>query len=111
MELMLASHRCWIKRRPGHIITTRRGTHSCHQVQFLKSSSYSEVAILFSSAGMPRPAPLLSRTPATPSEGPNSMDWGLHTTDILTEMGFSSQEIDNFLQQRIAQQADTTSKL
>ena len=62
-------------------------------------------------SGMPRPAPLLSRTPATPSEGPDTLDWGLHTRDILSEMGFSQVEIDNFVQQRIAQQAEAVSKL
>ena len=60
---------------------------------------------------MPRPAPQLSRTPATPSEGPDTLDWGLHTRDILAEMGFSQAEIDNFVSQRIAQQAEATSKL
>ena len=65
----------------------------------------------FMLSGMPRPAPQLARTPATPSDGPNTLDWGLHTMDILTEMGFSCQEIDNYLQQRIVEQAENASNI
>jgi len=65
----------------------------------------------FLPSGMPRPAPLLSRTPATASDSSNTLDWGLHTQEILTEEGFTQQEIDQLLEQRIAQQADMKHKL
>ena len=60
---------------------------------------------------MPRPAPVLSRTPATASDSSNTLDWGLHTQEILAEEGFTQQEIDQLLEQRIAQQADIKHKL
>ena len=65
----------------------------------------------FLASGMPRPAPLLSRTPATASESSDVLEWGLHTTEILSEEGFSQEQIDQLLEQRIAQQAETTLKL
>ena len=60
---------------------------------------------------MPRPAPVLSRTPAEAAGGSNTLDWGLHTREILSEMGYTDTDIDTLLQQRIAQQAQDNSKL
>ena len=65
----------------------------------------------FLASGMPRPAPLLSRTPAIASEAGNNLEWGLHTSEILSEVGFSQQQIDQLLEQRIAQQAEEKERL
>jgi len=61
--------------------------------------------------GMPRPAPLLSRTPAVASSSPNNLDFGSHTTEILSEAGFTDKDINTLLDKRIAEQADIKSKL
>jgi len=61
--------------------------------------------------GMPRPAPLLSRTPAVASSSPNNLDFGSHTTEILSEAGFTDKDINTLLDKRIVEQADIKSKL
>jgi len=61
--------------------------------------------------GMPRPAPILSRTPAVASSSPNNLDFGSHTTEILSEAGFTDKDIDTLLEKRIIEQADIKSKL
>ncbi|MBZ3877924.1 Alpha-methylacyl-CoA racemase [Sciurus carolinensis] len=48
----------------------------------------------------PRPAPLLSITPATPSAKRDPFV-GEHTEDILKEFGFNQEEIDQLLSDRI----------
>jgi len=60
----------------------------------------------FLPGGMPRPAPLLSRTPAQPSEGPNELAFGAHTTQILEEQGYSSSEISEMLDKGIVEQGE-----
>ncbi|MPC88360.1 Alpha-methylacyl-CoA racemase [Portunus trituberculatus] len=50
----------------------------------------------------PRPAPILSRTPATLAPGLRPPQIGEHTTDILTEAGYSKEAIDELLAQKIA---------
>jgi len=61
--------------------------------------------------GMPRPAPLLSRTPAVASTSPNNLEFGSHTTEILAEAGFTDQDIGELLEKRIIEQADIKAKL
>jgi len=61
--------------------------------------------------GMPRPAPLLSRTPAVASSSPNNLDFGSHTTEVLTEAGFTEEDIVKLLEKRIIEQADIKAKL
>jgi len=61
--------------------------------------------------GMPRPAPILSRTPAVASSSPNNLDFGSHTTEILSEAGFTDKDINTLLEKRIIEQADIKSKL
>jgi len=61
--------------------------------------------------GMPRPAPLLSRTPAVASSSPNNLDFGSHTTEILSEAGFTEEDIVKLLEKRIIEQADIKAKL
>jgi len=65
----------------------------------------------FLKSGMPRPAPLLSRTPAIPADTSMSLDWGQHTREILAEEGYTTNQIDTFLKDNIAQQAELSSKL
>ena len=60
---------------------------------------------------MPRPAPVLSRTPAVAATSSNTLDWGEHTKEILSEMGYNDGHIESLLQQRIAQQAEANFKL
>jgi len=61
--------------------------------------------------GMPRPAPILSRTPAVASSSPNNLEFGSHTTEILSEAGFNEKDINALLEKRIIEQADIKSKL
>jgi len=61
--------------------------------------------------GMPRPAPLLSRTPAVASSSPNNLEFGSHTREILAEAGFTDKDIGDLLERRIIEQADIKSKL
>ena len=61
--------------------------------------------------GMPRPAPLLSRTPAVASTSSNNLEFGSHTTEILAEAGFTDQDIGELLEKRIIEQADIKAKL
>ncbi|XP_036919037.1 alpha-methylacyl-CoA racemase [Sturnira hondurensis] len=48
----------------------------------------------------PRPAPLLSHTPATPSSGRDPLV-GEHTEEILREFGFSQGEIDQLYSDKV----------
>ena len=60
---------------------------------------------------MPRPAPLLSRTPATAAGGGDTLEWGRDTVAVLREEGFTQHQIEAFLRDSVAQQADTPAKL
>ncbi|XP_054439898.1 alpha-methylacyl-CoA racemase [Pteronotus mesoamericanus] len=48
----------------------------------------------------PRPAPLLSNSPATPSFGRNPLA-GEHTEEILKEIGFSQEEVDQLYTDKV----------
>lgn len=50
----------------------------------------------------PRPAPVLSRTPAEPCLASNP-EVGEHTVDVLLEYGYTSAEIDKMLAAGIVQ--------
>ena len=65
----------------------------------------------FLPSGLPRPAPTLSRTPASASSGPDSLEFGEHTAEILAEEGFSQDTIHRLLRDKVAQQADLEHKL
>ena len=65
----------------------------------------------FLASGMPRPAPSLSRTPASASEGAERLEWGAHTAEILAEEGYDQDTIERLLQEKVAQQADIHPKL
>ena len=60
---------------------------------------------------MPRPAPLLSRTPATAAGGGDTLAWGRDTVAVLREEGFTQHQIEAFLKDSVAQQTDTPAKL
>lgn len=101
----------WIKMKLQTTITTRTGAHFSSLVS---SNMNQRLAILIRvhfCAGMPRPAPLLSRTPAIPADTSMSLDWGQHTREILAEEGYTTNQIDTFLKDNIAQQAELSSKL
>lgn len=50
---------------------------------------------------IPRPAPLLSRTPATVHAGVGAPSVGEHTTEVLLEAGFSKEAIVELLKKKI----------
>lgn len=58
--------------------------HNRERASFIKDSSGEE---------SPRPAPVLSLTPAEPCLDPDPVI-GEHTVEVLQELGFSSAEID-----------------
>ncbi|CAL4123124.1 unnamed protein product [Meganyctiphanes norvegica] len=59
----------------------------------------------------PRPAPLLSRTPAQVTDTSHSLKFGQHTHEILAENGFTQQEIEKLITSKIVAQATEASKL
>lgn len=59
----------------------------------------------------PRPAPILSRTPATLPPGLRAPQIGEHTIEILTEAGYSKKAIEELLTGRIAADAKNKAKL
>merc|ERR1712059_121850 len=61
--------------------------------------------------GMPRPAPLLSRTPATASMSSNTIEFGAHSVEILEEEGLSQEEVETLISKGIVGQAEIKSKL
>jgi len=60
----------------------------------------------FLSDGMPRPAPVLSRTPPTASTQSNSIKFGQHSVEILLEEGVQPHTVDQLIQRGVVQQAD-----
>ncbi|XP_036984880.1 alpha-methylacyl-CoA racemase [Artibeus jamaicensis] len=58
----------------------------------------------------PRPAPVLSHTPATPSLGRGPLV-GEHTEEILTEFGFSQEEMDQLYSDKIIQSSKPRANL
>lgn len=61
--------------------------HNQERASFMKDSSGEE---------SPRPAPVLSRTPAEPCLAPDPVI-GEHTVEVLNEYGFTSAEVDQML--------------
>jgi len=60
---------------------------------------------------MPRPAPLLSRTPATASSSPNTIEFGAHTREVLLEEGINPGELEDLLASGAVEQAEPKAKL
>jgi len=59
----------------------------------------------FLSDGMPRPAPVLSRTPAIAVNSSNSLEFGADTREVLLEQGFDQQFVDHLIAQGVVEQA------
>lgn len=57
----------------------------------------------FLPGGMPRPAPLLSRTPATPSSLECGLLPGSNSREILVENGFSSSSIEELIRDKVVE--------
>ena len=54
---------------------------------------------------MPRPAPLLSRTPATASSSPKTLGVGANTREVLLEEGVLPEEVDRLVATGAVKQA------
>jgi len=65
----------------------------------------------FLSSGLPRPAPLLSRSPATPGPGPDLLQPGKDTELILQELGLSKEDISLLLQEEVVALSREKAKL
>lgn len=65
----------------------------------------------FLAGGMPRPAPILSRTPAVASTSPNTIEWGAHSREILEEEGMDPGQVEELLAKGVVLQADPKAKL
>lgn len=59
---------------------------------------------------VPRPAPHLSRTPGT-AEELNNPEVGQHTSEILSALGYSPEEINRLIKNGSVEQAEITSRL
>uniref|UniRef100_A0A3P8TV79 Alpha-methylacyl-CoA racemase n=1 Tax=Amphiprion percula TaxID=161767 RepID=A0A3P8TV79_AMPPE len=75
--------------------------HNQERGSFVKDSSGQE---------SPRPAPVLSRTPAEPGLG-SSPDPGEHTVEVLEEYGFASSEIDEMVAAGVVECSAVKAKL
>ena len=75
------------------------------------SHPHNQARASFLPSGLPKPAPTLSRTPASASTGSDSLEFGEHTAEILAEEGFSQDTIHRLLQEKVVQQADLEHKL
>ena len=60
---------------------------------------------------MPRPAPVLSRTPASASDSANTIEFGLHSREVLLEEGLEEAEVDDLIVKGIVSQAEPRAKL
>lgn len=60
---------------------------------------------------VPRPAPLLSRTPAPLQPGVRAPRIGEHTTEVLAEAGFSKEAIEVLLKEKIVMEAKKKANL
>ncbi|KAF7391661.1 hypothetical protein HZH68_011204 [Vespula germanica] len=60
---------------------------------------------------IPNPSPRLSRTPGISMATCKIPEQGEHSIEILTELGFNSQEIDNFVKNKVVIQALSQCKL
>jgi len=65
----------------------------------------------FLPGGMPRPAPLLSRTPAMPRSLDCTVDPGANTREVLLEAGYSNDSINEMLKHKIIGELNAKSKL
>merc|ERR1711962_1165958 len=65
----------------------------------------------FLPGGMPRPAPVLSRTPASASDSSNTIEFGLHTREVLLEEGLAEAEVDDLIARGVVGQAEPKAKL
>lgn len=65
----------------------------------------------FLPGGMPRPAPLLSRTPAQPESLECTLVPGQHSREILSELGYTRDRVDSLLQENIVAEAAPRAKL
>ena len=65
----------------------------------------------FLTNGMPRPAPLLSRTPATASSSSCTVEAGADSREVLLEEGLGEQEVEQLLARGVVLQAGGKSKL
>ncbi len=59
----------------------------------------------------PAPAPRLSRTPAQPQNGIEEPSIGENSKEILAQMGYSSEDIQKFVRNRVVHQANANAKL
>ena len=59
----------------------------------------------FLADGMPRPAPLLSRTPANAANSSNSLEFGANTREVLLEQGFDQHFVDSLIARGVVEQA------
>ena len=59
----------------------------------------------------PSPAPKLSRTPGQRPDGPTQIVPGTHTKQILSELGYQTDEINQMLKKEVVICQDNSSKL
>lgn len=89
------------------VLTMEEAPHHPHNAErqsFVPSSSTS-------GSFEPKPAPRLSRTPGTVPEGAKIPKMGQHTVEILAELGYSKQDIEQLLHQKVIRQTKIESHL
>ena len=65
----------------------------------------------FLASSLPRPAPLLSRTPAIPSKADDLLKPGTHSLNILEEMGISAERIEQLRERGVVGEVKERAKL
>ena len=96
---MLVLPQFWASGRLQTFLTMNPGEYCVYDVNPSKSRGS------FLADGMPRPAPLLSRTPAIAANSSNSLEFGADTREVLLEQGLDQQFVDNLIAQGVVEQA------
>ena len=99
MDLMLVLRQFWASGRLQTFLTMHPGGFCVYDVYPSKSRGS------FLADGMPRPAPLLSRTPAIAANSSNSLEFGANTREVLLEQGFDQHFVDSLIARGVVEQA------
>ena len=99
MALTLVFPQFWGSGRLQNFPTMLPGGH----IEIFTLPSQSRKSFL--ADGMPRPAPLLSRTPAIAANSGNSLEFGSHSREVLQELGLEQRLVDDLITRGVVEHA------